>query len=813
MIVNLSGEWKLSELNGNYLCNIQLPGDVHSGLIENNIIDNPYFGDREIDLLYLAKKEWVLEREFLIDDISFSEILLNIDVVDTFADIYINNNLIGNSENMFIPFSKSVKKYIKEGVNVIKVVIYSAENRAINLKNNHPYPIPFMESPIQSPARNFVRKVQCHSGWDWGISLMAAGLYNSIELNCIKNGFVQNWSVDYKLSELNAIVEVGIEYFSYREDLEEFSILIDGTTHKFSKQISIGLNSLTLDLTLNNIELWWPNGYGAQKLYQFKLITSNEELTKKIGFRTLEVISREDSVGKGLYFRVNGVNIFSKGANWIPVDALPSRQTSDVYRRLLEDSVEANMNIIRVWGGGQYEKDIFYNLCDELGLLVWQDMMFSCSTYPADSKFLSNVDGEIKAQVNRLKHHCSIALWCGNNENVGALTWFEETKKNRDLYIVDYDRLNEGVVGKNVKELDPERTWWPSSPCAGEGDYSDCWHDDSRGDMHYWSVWHEGKSFDAYYDVTPRFCSEFGYQSFPSLSGVKEYAAEEEWNLTSPVMEHHQRSPRGNQLILDTISRYFRIPKDFKNYLYISQIQQSMAIKTAVEFWRSKRPVCMGIIYWQLNDLWPVASWSSIEYSGKWKTLHYDVKRIYEMVHLYTYKDKKNNFVLGVVNDGLQSVDTNIDLKFYSFTGEILYSSQYNKKIEAEKSEDIFTDNVTNFNFKSTDGFFYGTMGLNEIVSESTLFLTEPKRCNLQKVEISYKVTKSEDSFYITLEADNPAFNVVIDPGSLKCRFSDNNLTLLPGKKKVLGIICKENLTIEEITNSIEVYCLNNSYQ
>ena len=287
--------------------------------------------------------------------------------------------------------------------------------------------------------------------------------------------------------------------------------------------------------------------------------------------------------------------------------------------------------------------------------MIWHDMMFSCALYPSTPGFLANVEREIRHQVKRLRDHPCIALWCGNNEDVGALTWYPESRKNRDRYIVDYDRLNEGVIGRVVDECDPTRTFWPSSPSAGRGDYSDNWHDDRRGDMHYWSVWHESKAFSAYYEVSPRFCSEFGYQSFPSVELARGYCPPGQMNVTSPVMEHHQRHGRGNALIVEMFTRYFRMPEGFENFVYLSQVQQALAIKTAVEHWRHLRPTCMGTLYWQLNDNWPVCSWSSLEYGGKWKLLHHAARRFYAPTIVSAFQRPDRTVEVWLTSDTLQS--------------------------------------------------------------------------------------------------------------------------------------------------------------
>ena len=335
-----------------------------------------------------------------------------------------------------------------------------------------------------------------------------------------------------------------------------------------------------------------PAGYGEQPLYQLNIRLDGQVIEKKIGFRDLHLDTSVDDIGSAMTFVVNGRPIMAKGANWIPVDALPSRHTKDRYQKLLQDAKAANMNMIRVWGGGMYEQDIFYELCDALGLLVWQDFMFACALYPSTPNFISEVQAEVRHQVRRLKDHPCIALWCGDNEVIGAISWYPESKTNREKYVVNYDRLNRAIE-QIVAIEDPARRFWSSSPCNGELDYGDAWHDDNKGDMHFWDVWHSGKSFDAYQSIQPRFCSEFGYQSWPSLPSVKSFAPEIDWNITSPSFEKHQKN-RGNSIITEMFTRYFRFPMSFEQMLYLSQAQQAVAIKTASEYWRAQKACLSG---------------------------------------------------------------------------------------------------------------------------------------------------------------------------------------------------------------------------
>ncbi|MGL4985757.1 MAG: glycoside hydrolase family 2 protein, partial [Treponemataceae bacterium] len=670
MIFDLSGQWKLypkniTDVPASYRSKLKnpvvmdFPGDVHSALIANNIIPDPYYGKNELDIQWVGQIDWVAEKEaFVPKTFLAGKQYIVLEMADTFVEVFINDKSVGACDNMFDLWRFEISSQLASSKNIVKFVFSSAEKKAIEKAKSLPYPIPFSEYPVFSPHRNLVRKTQCHAGWDWGPCIMAFGVYGSLYFEQSAKGFVNYiLATTTKVSENEWDLDVSFTYRAVLPAPRTVTITLTGkgieeTTASFKVQLVKGENQFSKKMRIKNPEIWQTADTleGENELYKLTVTVGSEAKTKKIAFRTLEVISQEDEAGKSLYFKINGRPFFAKGSNWIPCDALPSRQTPEKYESLLRSMVEANMNCVRIWGGGQYEKEIFYELCDRLGILIWHDCMFACSLYPSDKEFLESVRKEIHHQILRLQSHPSIALWCGNNEDLGALTWYPESIKNRDRYLIDYDRLNEGVLAKEIAQLDPSRTWWPSSPSAGPNDFSDNWHSDGRGDMHYWTVWHEGKSFDAYLDIRPRFVSEFGYQSFPSIEGIESYADKSQMNLTSPVMEFHQRNPRGNSIILENFSRYFRFPNSFESMIYLSQVQQALAIKTAVEYWRSLRPHCMGAIIWQLNDVWPVASWSSIEYSGKWKLLHYATKDFYAPFAVFPYK-KDGKVHINVVND------------------------------------------------------------------------------------------------------------------------------------------------------------------
>ena len=538
-------------------------------------------------------------------------------------------------------------------------------------------------------------------------------------------------------------------------------------------------------------------------------------ITKNICFSSLRVVCEDDDIGRSLYFENNGRKIFAKGSNWIPCDTMASRMTEERYKSLLQSAVDANQNIIRVWGGGIYEKEIFYDTCDKLGIIIYHDMMFACSTYPSTKEFLDEVRKELDYQIPRLQSHACIGLYAGNNEDFGAINWYEESKNNRTVYIMDYDRLNNGVVGAKIKELDPSRLFWPSSPSSGPDDYGDNWHSDNRGDMHYWSVWHEKMSFDAYLQIKPRFVSEFGYESFPSMDTIKTFAEEKDYNFTSKLMEYHQRSPIGNSIILENFSRYFRFPEGFRNMVYLSQVQQAIAIKTAVEWWRSLKPNCLGSIYWQLNDIWPGPSWSSLEYSGKWKLLMYASKKFYEDIYL-AFFPKDNKIYAYLCNDTNQDLHYQLTVKYLKFDGtEYKKDATAKGSVTSDGNKEIFSEEYSTKD--ATDYFIYGELTAtnidgDEYIRDGTVFPGIYKHCDLADAKISCELEQKNKKFEITVKSDYPAFFVSFDTEGLKGKFSENMFTLLPNKSKTVVYTPEEEIEVEDLKKALSIYDLRHTY-
>ncbi len=831
--LGLEGDWRLLRVKDGSQRPMQVPGDILSALLAAGEIPDPYAGRNELELQWIGREDWRLERDFDLDPsfLDCEEALLEALVLDTVATIELNGSLLGEGRNMFFPFRADARPLLRAGKNTIAVTIASPEKAAAEAAARLPYPIPYSQYPVTSPHRNLLRKAQFMGGWDWGPCLMTGGIYDGISLTA-HNGprfdylgtrMTRRGPGAWKLEvQVDLVGPANPKKGGQSSGKAILEASLAGKTASLALEpprAASRVQSCLLTLELEGIEDWNPAGYGSQALYDLKVRLLRPQAgsgereagtgpgtellwtqKKRLGFRSLEVVAEEDAWGKSMKFRVNGREIFAKGANWIPADSLPSRWTRARLADLLGSARAANMNMLRVWGGGRYESEDFYGLCDELGILLWQDCMFSCALYPSSPDFLAGVEAEITHQVRRLKDHPSLALWCGNNEALGAITWYEESKDSPERYLEDYERLNEGVLGRVIRALDPDRTWWPSSPSAGPGDFSDNWHSDSRGDMHYWTVWHEGRPFSAYLEVEPRFCSEFGFQSLPSPRIVASYAKPKDRDFSSPVMEAHQRHPRGNSLILETMGRYFRRPRGFAETLYLSQVQQALAIRTAVEFWRSLRPRCMGTLYWQLNDVWPVASWSSLEYDGGWKLLHHEARRFYEDLHLALIM-RDGSLAAVLINDRAEALEGELRLALKAFDGRSLWEEGLEARVGADSvarpwSRRLEGEGLLGSGLALGPGQAFLEASFTARASGGRVerrlaraFLAEPKTATLAPSGLEFRVKDGPEGPRIHLRAAAPAFFVALelDPESpMAGRFSDSGFDLGAGEEALV---------------------------
>jgi beta-mannosidase len=776
-VIDLAGSWSLVDGSGEHTAEIVLPGDVHSALLAARLIPDPYYGRNEYDVRWVAERDWVVSREFVLDD---PAVELVIEGLDTVAEVRVNGMLVLETANSFRRWRAELSEAAVAGTNQIEITIRSSVVEAARRQAAQPFYVPWHRGNCPIPNGNMLRKPQCDFGWDWNIALAPLGVYGAIRLEPKRCARLADVQVRQHHENSRVTLELLVKIVGKPTE-KQVEILFDGLSYE--ARIRDGMAEA--EIVVDNPALWWPSGLGEQALYDLEVRFGEQILHRRIGLRSPDLVVDDDG---GFTFRINGHDVFARGANWIPADALPGRITPEKTRDLLQSAVDANMNMIRVWGGGRYEPDWFYDLCDELGLMVWQDFMFACHLYPSTPEFLAEVDREVRDVVARIGHHACIAVWCGDNELLGALTWFEESRANRDRYLVAYDRLNR-TIETALKETAPEANWWPSSPSPGYLNFGDAWHDDTSGDMHFWSVWHEGRDFEHYRDVSPRFCSEFGFQSYPSLDVVRTFAERKDFNIAAPVLESHQKNAGGNARIAETMFRYFRFPEGFENFVYLSQVQQGLAIKTAVTHWRSLKPHCMGTLYWQLNDTWPVASWSSLDYGGGWKLLHHMARDFFAPV-IVAVVPEEGGFAFKGVNDRLETVSVDLEVIALCPSGETRMIASANGDVGADRAKTLIDIAVTDID----DGeLLFWRWNASDGSTGEDLFAPRPfKAYDLVASEVALETAWEDDAWRLSLSASKPAFFSAVEadcPG----RFSDNAFTLLPGRNREIRFRPKNN--------------------
>ncbi|MFV0322371.1 MAG: beta-mannosidase, partial [Alphaproteobacteria bacterium] len=781
----INKNWQLAGNGLNTDLSCDLPMDVFSVLENNNVIPNPYYGRNEYDVRWVGEQDWQLSCSFTPngDILEKRHQWLSIERLDTCADITLNGNELAHVCNMHTKHIFDVTGKLKDD-NMLKVILKDNVAEAAKRAKALPFPIPYSGGHNnQVPHMNLIRKTHCHAGWDWGIMLLTSGIYGDVILEGDNNARLCAVTAEqhHKDGKVEVIFSVHFDVYSAGE--REIHYTFAGTNYNHKIRLQKGKQIIRLQpIKLDNPKLWWPVGYGGQPLYDFEASFGSQSITQKIGLRTIEVISEKDEYGQSFLVKVNGQTIFCKGANWIPMDAKPSTHNAKRYERLLKDAKAAHMNMIRIWGGGQYEADTFYEICDQEGILIWHDLMFACALYPSFDWFTKEVKDELEYQIPRMQHHASIALWCGDNEVIGAINWFEISRNNRDTYLANYDRFNY-FCGQLVTKLDPTRRFWPSSPSAGDLDFGDAFHDPSSGDMHYWEVWHEGKNLDAYKDIQPRFCSEFGFQSFPSFAEVKQFCPPSHYNVTSPTMDSHQKNNRGNSIIVEMFTRYFRMPKNFEYQLWLSQTQQAIAIQNAVNFWRASMPICMGTLYWQLNDNWPVSSWSSIQYSGRWRLLHYLAKRFYAPLS-FNIVTTDDEVTVNALCDHPNGGNIQGTLTLYSLSGEKLEQWPLAKEFSTAGADAVLTLRIKDFDAGKQQSFLALEFENQDGKQLECAFMVRPKSLDLPDADIQYQIKGQQ----IELTTDKPAFYVSLEAENTSKPFGDNLIFLLPNQPRLIDL-------------------------
>ena len=759
--MDLSGTWRLEGSDGKgaaISCPIAVPGDVHSALFKAKLIPDPFWGDNEKQTQWVGRHDWTVVRTFEVDEATLAKeaVVLRLEDVDLFATVFVNGYEVGRTDDRYCRWEFNVKPYLKKGANELKGVFGSSENAVPALAKAYE-PRTFNMACAETrwlKSLSLLRKPACHGGWDWGLAQMITGFCGDVKLLAY-----DDFKIDYVYSDQK-----------FNDDFTHCDLTVYVDVADANGKSSTVTNRVSID----NPPLWWPNGAGEQKFYVCTLDVRGRKIEKRIGLRKIEVLNTPDVDANGkpgarMAFRVNGREIFMKGADWIPCSAFDAEQTPARYRDLVQSAAAANMNMLRVWGGGQFEKDAFYDACDEAGILLWHDFMFSCALYPGDDVFLGKLRGELRHQLRRLRDHASIALWCGDNECVGALGWWHADDKEKALRRTEFERRC-AVMGECIGKYDPARQFWPSSPCAGPGNYADNWHNDSFGDMHLWTVWHENKPFSDYYRYHPRFCSEFGFQSFSSPEVAETFATKEDIAAHAPAFEWHQKNIGGNDRIRKTMARYFRSPKDAVSELLLSQFQQGLAIRTAVENWRTQRPRCMGTLFWQLNDNWPVASWSSVEYGGKWKPLHHLARRFFAPVWVVANPDGQ----VVALNDTAEALAGDLTLEYWTYGGKILSSET--------KSVSLAPDAATVVGScaspKDAPAFLVMTLKTSKGTVRNDWHFAAYKDVPVAKAKVEAKI----EGLKVTLSTDKPTFFVWANARGVRGEFDDNCFTLLPGR-------------------------------
>ena len=831
----LHSNWEFQQKDTKKWYKATVPGCIHTDLMDNGIIKDPYYRLNESKVQWVDKEDWVYKNTFHINsnDYQKQHHEIQFEGLDTYASVYLNDSLILQSNNMHRTYIINVKSQLKQGENSLKIILESPVRKGLELYNSLNYMIPVSandQAEVGQVEGNkrvsvFTRKAGYHYGWDWGPRLVTSGIWRPITLFSWDDVRIKDFNISYGFDGPTFIKTDILMESSVNNKNASLEITINDSTVIRSKvRLIKGEQNIIHHFSLKNPKLWWPNGMGEQYLYDFKAeIRLNNQTRiseKKLGFKAIYLEEKDSTQSPNFYFNINSYPTFAKGVNYIPQDIFLNRVKSSNYETLLVAAANANMNMVRVWGGGIYEDDRFYELCDSLGLMVWQDFMFACAMYPGDSSFLENVRLEAIDNYNRLKKHTCIVLWCGNNENLAAWKrwgWENKAIKNQSLEIANkiwnhYDTLFHHILPKVVYEDHPEHgfsrnnnwpDYWSSSPSAKEGVPESY----KTGDTHYWGVWWGKEPFENYNSKISSFMSEYGFQSFPEYQTFKQFAEKNDEDMYSKVMKHHQRSSIGNATIEEYMQREYKDPKDFKSLIYLSQILQSDGIRTAVEAHRRNKDHCMGSLYWQLNDCWPGASWSSIDYYGKWKALHYNIKKAFSPV-IISHEFKDSHLHVFVVSDLKKSLEGEVEIKLLNFNSEIPIKKWSQKiKIKSFKSFIVKSLPEEEFNGNKNDTYIKLILKNNEnIISSKNIFFLPVKELNILKPYLTYQlsVDSSLNKLYVNIKTNYFAKGVYISSSS-NLNFSENYFDLDAKEEKTVFIDLLPNENLDQLINSIKL--------
>ena len=843
LVHDLSGHWRFRQTGSTEWIDAIVPGCVHTDLFAAGMIPDPYFACNEDSLQWIEDVDWEYETIFIVTGqmISLPHSELIFEGLDTYAEVILNGKTILNTDNMFRKWAVDCGSHLVEGENRLRVLFHSPKVAGDSLAAGHPFVLP-------GGPRVFTRKAAYHYGWDWGPRFVTSGIWKDARLEGWGDARIAEMAICLTdLDSFLAIYSADIVIESDQVSNADISISVDGIP-VMTKALSLkqGENRYRIDFGIKDPELWYPAGEGGQRLYhiQSRLSIGKDEADLAdivTGIRTVELVSEPDGSGRSFYFRVNNRPIFMKGANYIPTESFPVRMlptagrlgepgvdwsgTGVDWRYILHSAADAGMNMIRVWGGGVYENDGFYSLCDSLGILVWQDFMFACAMYPGDPDFLDNIRKEAVYNVKRLAGHPCIALWCGNNEIDEAWhNWGWQNGRSRgevDEIWSGYESLFHSLLPGIVEKHSAKVPYHSTSPLYGRGDV----RSRTEGDSHYWGVWHDAEPFEMLIERTGRFMSEFGFQSFPDIQTINRFVSPNDRHLDSAAMKCHQKHPRGNSLISEYMARDFDIPDDFEDFVYISQLLQARGIRMGIEAQRRAAPFCMGSLYWQLNDCWPVASWSSIDYFGRHKALYYYVKRAFTPV-LVSSLINDGTVQVFVINDTAEDISGQLNLELRDFNGASLRSWQVD--VEARCLANTVGERSKLTPDVSAPGKIFFEMPAEELlkddvpencflrcfleckgrpISSSLLYFTRPARLDLPTPGLRIAVAAHADGYRLEIRTERLAKDIFLSFEGSRGSFSDNFFDLMPGEKKV--VLYKTDEIMSDPENRVSIRTLS----
>lgn len=817
----LNKDWKFSSIDDTAWRSATVPGTVHTDLMAHHLIPDPYVGMNEKSVQWVDKKNWQYQTSFTVtkDMLQHDWLALDFKGLDTYAAIFINGDSIATSSNMFVPLKVQIKQKVKEGNNTLRLVFYSPIRHDMNNFLNDDVIYPAGNDASDIPLSVYARKAPYHYGWDWGPRLVTSGIWRPVYLEYGDKVSIEDVYLQQKqLTDKSAVILAKLKFQTAAK--KKYAIKIESPDKLFSTiNKPFEGDTLSAFFTISNPRRWWPNGLGDPYLYKVKVsLYDGKELLQtralNIGLRTIEVVNKPDSMGVSFYVKVNGRPVFMKGADYIPLDNFLPRVTTERYAKLFNDMKVSNFNMVRVWGGGIYEDDRFYDFADRYGILVWQDLLFACSTYPT-SKILKNVEAELGANITRLRNHPSLALWCGNNEIGVAIDhwgWKEGygyTEKQWADMRAGYDELFKVQLPKIIQQYDADRFYFPSSPISNWGTKEDF----TIGDNHYWGVWHGMEWFEAFEEHIPRFMSEYGFQSFPDIQTVKRFTSAQDRDIYSPVMLSHQKSfSRGNAAIRTYLFHYYKEPANFESFLYVNHVLQAEGMKMGIEAHRRAMPFCMGTLYWQLDDCWPGPSWSGIDYYGRWKAMQFFVKKAYAPL-LVSNTVKNGKLKTYLISDEIKDCKAKLEMKLMDFGGRILWEKSMDVKIESNKSTVAHEIPLNTILQPADTGkviFYTKVVNSDKLLSDNVYYFAKTKDLILPDPGLKIEVAKDDTlDLHILVTATQLAKNVYLQCEDPELTFSDNYFDLLPGQTKDIWL----NKLAPPLMDKIKVISLRDTFK